>query len=668
MFRPERLTSVSVICLRKDTDNLLEALREFGEFHIDEAFDDDPSTSISKKIHNIEETIVDITDLIKLFSPQKTDIFNIFRVEKVAKTKITADNWQILAELVTQEVNKLKAQTQELTAFKNILLEKKAELSHLIEMLTVLSNMEVNLSVMKELHLINIAVASVPTKDLPDLEKALVDMPLIFHRCYLTKGTQFVCSAFPSKYRLDVEKALKTHHGELLSVPSNLPTDIEQALKEVKNQLNSNTRAEKEINIALSKLGQANKSKFISLLETAQNVQTLLLAKEKFLRSEYIATAKGFVSKRRLAMLHKSVVSKLEGRALVLENEVVAEADPPTLIRNNRFVKPFEEITKLYGLPHYDELDPTPLIAITFPLIFGLMFGDVGHGLVLLIGGLTVGFLIKKPSAIKNMCWILAACGIGAIFAGLLFGEFFGRELFHPLWFSPFSNVLSFLIFSLFVGVIQITSGLVLEMIDFALKRKLVDVLLTSVPKIAFYIGGVYLIATYQLNFGAWLAGPILFALVPFLVLVFGKTLVFRVASLSWRSVEIPQEKISLGERFFESSDLVARLMSNTMSYTRILALLMAHWSLILVTYVIVGLVGHASPLAMILGGVIVVGGNIFVIALEGLIVFIHTLRLHFYEWFSKFYQGTGTLFIPFKQQFERTDIVINENRKISES
>jgi V/A-type H+-transporting ATPase subunit I len=111
---------------------------------------------------------------------------------------------------------------------------------------------------------------------------------------------------------------------------------------------------------------------------------------------------------------------------------------------HNRFVRPFEEITKLYGIPHYNELDPTPLIAISFPILFGLMFGDVGHGLILLVGGLALGKLIKGNQSIKNVCWIMAACGVAAIAAGLLFGEFFGRSIFAPLWFSPFEDVFTF--------------------------------------------------------------------------------------------------------------------------------------------------------------------------------------------------------------------------------
>ena len=89
----------------------------------------------------------------------------------------------------------------------------------------------------------------------------------------------------------------------------------------------------------------------------------------------------------------------------------------------------------------------------------------------------------------------------------------------------------------------------------------------------------------------------------------------------------------------------------------------MAHWALILVTYTVAGLVGSASLLGLVLSGIIIVGGNMFVIALEGLIVFIHTLRLHFYEWFSKFYQGNGTEFKAFKQNFVYTEVVFKGER-----
>ena len=394
----------------------------------------------------------------------------------------------------------------------------------------------------------------------------------------------------------------------------------------------------------------------------------MLNAETKILQSGRLATVSGYVPTKKFQQLNQKVSGMLEGKVVVLQNGVAHEAKeeyPPTRILNSRFVKPFEELTKLYGLPKYDEIDPTPIMAITFPILFGLMFGDVGHGLVLLVGGLIAGLLIKTSPAIKNVCFIMAACGIGAIVAGFLFGEFFGTELpWGPLWFSPFhGGVFDFIVFTLFVGIIQIVSGIVLEMANFAVKHNYADALLTSVPKIAFYLGGVYIIATCQLDFALWLSGPILAAIIPFVILVIGKPTYLAVAKPKHHGAE-HAELDTVSGRLFEGGDLFTRLLSNTISYARILALLMAHWALMLVVYEIAGIIGTASIFALILSGLVIVGGNLFVLALEGLIVFIHTLRLHFYEWFSKFYAGSGVEFHPFKQSFIHTKLTLKRKEK----
>ncbi|MCW9097039.1 MAG: hypothetical protein OQJ93_06595, partial [Ignavibacteriaceae bacterium] len=382
-----------------------------------------------------------------------------------------------------------------------------------------------------------------------------------------------------------------------------------------------------------------------------------LNTKQKSLETKRLVKVTGYSPKKELEKLGKKIDAKLD-QALVIEKETTESQAPPTKIRNHSFIKPFETITKLYGVPHYGEIDPTPLIAITFPLLFGFMFGDAGHGLILLIVGLIAMKLLKKNEGIRSFSGILAACGIGAIFAGLLFGEFFGKHIFAPLWFDPFEDVTGFLIFSLVIGTIQIMSGFALELINFVLKGEIIDAVATALPKMLFYVGGIYLIVVYQLSFNRWLEGPILFPLLPFIFLIAGKPVITKILKMKGHQPKSSNMHESLIERVFESGDLVTRLLSNTMSYARILALLMAHWALLLVTYTISDMVFQMPTLGIVLGTIIIVGGNIFVLAFEGLIVFIHTLRLHFYEWFSKFYQGTGVVFDPFKQSYRYTKLV----------
>jgi V/A-type H+/Na+-transporting ATPase subunit I len=659
MFRPERMSSVSVICLARDVDKALEGLNQFGQFHVEEQTEA-TEADYGQAVLQVEEGAKSVNTLITQLKVEKASLTNIFRTETAEQTLLTSNNWESLGGEAYREISTLKSQVEALNQSLSTLEDQAEELEHTEDVLATLEALGADLEAMEDLRLSRIEIGSAPKKCLPEIEKSLARFPMILHHCFLSGSRQFMCTAFPSKYAAEVEKTLKTCNVELFQVPEGLPHNVTLALREVKGKLRENAAKRKELEASLKSLAKQNGRRLLSLREITQNVLALLVAKQKILRQGRLATIRGFVPKAQVAALRQNVAAALSGTVLVIENDLAPAADPPTRFRNSRFVKPFEEITKLYGLPHYYELDPTPIIAITFPLIFGLMFGDVGHGLLLLVGGLTLGALVKNQQGIKNFCHIFAACGVGAIIAGLLFGEFFGTQLFQPLWFSPFNHVLQFLIFSLFVGVVQIESGLFLEMANFWLRRDWADVLLTSVPKIAFYAGSVYLIAAYQLNFSAWFSGPILLPLVPFFVLVFGKV----VASKFWEFSAAPNESKegnSFAERLFESGDLVIRLLSNTVSYTRILALLMAHWALILVVYTVVGLIGTTSALGLVLGGVVVVSGNLFVLALEGLIVFIHSIRLHFYEWFNKFYQGTGTPFMPFQQKFKHTQIVLKE-------
>jgi V/A-type H+/Na+-transporting ATPase subunit I len=663
MLRPERMTSASILCVGRDVELVLEALSGFGEFHVEQTAETPSVSQFNQSIQQVEEALVEVNELTKQLTLQSSGFTDIFRFEQPTKVLVTSENWKTLQKTTIQQISSLRKEVEELNANVSSLKEKTEEFLHIKNMLTTMEKMGANLAAMEELKLIQIEIASVPNKNLPHLEAALTDFPVIIHRCYLTKEIDFICLAMPIKHRTDIERILKTHHSEIFQIPKELPHSVTLALDEVNNQIKQTLHLKEQVLSKLKNLGKEKHVALISLKETGENILALLQAERKILQSGRLASMRGFVPQKKFDALAKKISKDLNGKALVIANELIADADPPTMVSHNRFVKPFEEITKLYGLPHYDELDPTPIIAITFPLIFGLMFGDIGHGLLLLIGGVTLGTLIKKGQAIKNVCWILASCGVGSIIAGILFGEFFGIQVFAPLWFSPFDNVLMFLIFSLFVGVIQIVSGLVLEMVDFLFNHNVVDVVLTSVPKIAIYLGSVSLVALYQLDFGYWFSGPILLAIVPFTVLVFGKPLFSVAKRLTWNSIEIPSEQTSFGQRLFESGDLVTRLLSNTISYTRILALLMAHWALILVVYTVAGLIGSASILTIILSGIIIVAGNIFVLALEGLIVFIHTMRLHFYEWFSKFYMGTGTPFTPFKQKSEYTEVELTKNK-----
>jgi len=685
MFRPERMSETSIICVKQDVESVLQTLSSFGEFHIEPTEEASPTDYI-QNIQKAEESLANANELVKQLCHEETGLMDIFKSSQPTRIQVTAENWQSLLEPISQQVLTLKNEVDDINTSLANLQEKTAQLNRIKNMLNTIQEMKADLAAMEELKLIHVAYAKVPHKNFVGLQTALADFPLLIHRSYLTKDTDFVALAVPSKQGSDVEKILKQHHAESFAIPKDLPHDLAKALIEINNRLKENLDKEKAFSESLDKLSKENKDKLLSWKEIIENILTLLNAKQKILQSGRLATVKGFVPTKKVPALNEKVHEMLGEKAIVLAEKPVENQDPPTKLSNNRFVKPFEELTKLWGLPHYDELDPTPFMAISFPILFGLMFGDLGHGLILFAGGLAVYLLLKKNSGIKNMAWIITMCGLAAMVAGLLYGEIFGQPIHTvlgfggPIWFDPFnptSNIFQFLIFALAIGVSQIMLGIVLEMADFILAHKPSDAIFLSLPKIAFYAGSVFVICVYKLNIAAWFSGPVLIIIIPFILMVVAKPAYVAVGKIgkitTMGSVETQGEEElgaeahegAIGQSLFESGDLVIRLLSNSVSYSRILALLTAHWALLLVTYSLAALVGTGigGTAGLIVTAIIIVAGNIFVIALEGLIVFIHSLRLHFYEWFTKFYKGTGTEFHPFKQNNVYTDIALKEQQ-----
>jgi len=341
--------------------------------------------------------------------------------------------------------------------------------------------------------------------------------------------------------------------------------------------------------------------------------------------------------------------------------------DAPTIMKNNFFVRPFETITRMYGTPSYSEIDPTPFLAFTFPILFGLMFGDIGHGFVLMISGL-LGALIfrkKKGTDFFNFCWIIFYCGIGAVLVGFLYGEFFGMhdiEIFGTIFIhlepvtipvlnitlhNPLDNIMTVFKFAVLIGVIHINLGWFIQFLNYWKQSRKFLAITDSFIKILILTGGTILIFGFGFNIDNWLAPPypILLPLIPGILLIvlkpFGK--IFKISYLK-------EETVGglLGEGSMESFETVLSIVSNVASYIRLLALALAHISLMIAIQAMANLIQGESIVNMVIRIVGLVFGNMIVILLEGLLVFLNAIRLHFYEFFFKFYQGSGTEFIPF--------------------
>jgi V/A-type H+-transporting ATPase subunit I len=313
---------------------------------------------------------------------------------------------------------------------------------------------------------------------------------------------------------------------------------------------------------------------------------------------------------------------------------------PPTKLKNPKLFKPFEMFLQMYGLPAYDEVDPTSFVAITYSLIFGIMFGDVGQGLVLAIGGALL-YKLKK----MNLAAIVAMAGVFSTLFGFVYGSIFGFEdVLTPLWLSPMANVMTVLLTAVGFGVALIIIAMIINIINGIKAKEYGKVFFDTngIPGLVFYSAAVtcVLLASTGHTLPAAIVLVIFFG-IPLLLIFFKEPLTHWVE----KNPHIFPEKKGMFfvESFFELFEVLLSYVTNTISFLRVGAFALSHAAMMGVVMLLAGVKSGSPNIAVL------VIGNLFVAGMEGLIVAIQVLRLEYYEMFSRFYKGTGKEFKPYK-------------------
>ncbi|MHA1410299.1 MAG: V-type ATP synthase subunit I, partial [Candidatus Odinarchaeia archaeon] len=433
----------------------------------------------------------------------------------------------------------------------------------------------------------------------------------------------------------------------------------------------------------------------------------------------------GWVQASKIKEFEEQVLKTTNNNCIIKIDKPNRKDSPPILLKNPKLFKPLEILTVGFSVPNYREIDPTLLMSISFPVFFGIMFADIGHGIILLIPAL-LGFIVLKrgkPKITGMLGWwikaspLLLASAVLSIFFGLMFAEVLGFSVHAEPWyvavgqnevalwfrgalvavfqffdydggvkaltdptysgysplpgevwtnpvtmeheysgailFSPSHHPFILFALSIIIGVIQISIGLIMGIINKVRKGDYGSAIVDRAFWLWFLLGLVWLAFNRGVNFTQWFetfsffdASFWLFA-APLAALIFGKLLVHR----------------NLIEGFIGTFEVLVASISNTISYTRILALNQVHAGFSktfanLGTPLYPDYFGHLVPAAN--SGYFVFDPTLFyfmfmmlqiglIMFLEGLLTFINTLRLHWVEWFLKFYEGGGTLFKPFR-------------------
>jgi len=448
---------------------------------------------------------------------------------------------------------------------------------------------------------------------------------MIFHKRYSQQVHSFIFSVNVNEVRLPQEYMGKPFYEMFAGIETN---------KLQKSQ---------EITVIdekLSKLSTAWYQELVVLKKIFEDIGAELEEFNKFGHSEFTFVVMGWIPKKYLHRIKDTIKKAFGDTVIIRELDVSAEEmeKAPTFYDNPRWVKPFESIMQLVRPPKYREIDPTPLIAIFFPIFFGITVGDIGYGLVILAFALAVKKKLGTIEFVRNLADILTISAISTIIFGVIYGEIFGdfgemMGWLHPVHYlgvtwNRLEAILPMLIFALAIGVIHVFLGLIIGIIN-EITRKNKKHLSEKVGMLLALSGLITIIFLALEMIPAWMLYPtIIVIIIALLLIIYGAG--------------------AMGPLEIMSS------VGNILSYARLMAIGLAS---VILAFVANKLGEEIEILAV--GILIAVLLHMLNIVLAMFSPSIHSVRLHLVEFFSKFYQGGGIAYKPFKKEIKSG----NENK-----
>lgn len=453
---------------------------------------------------------------------------------------------------------------------------------------------------------------------------------------------------YPKQFKGETDNLLKSLNWNRLERPegiSGTPLEmigqIDERLNKLNNEIDSLTAA-----IEAEKKTNSNSiNRLYNILNLEERINEVT---EKAEIGNNIFAVDVWVQESELENVKKDI-SKVSKKYMLTQKtaeELGTQVVPPTKLKNNIFAKPFETIVKMYSLPAYNELDPTPFLAVTFCLAFGIMFGDIGQGLVYFL----LGLALKKK--IGDFAGIVMRLGATSIVFGFVYGSFFGLEKHELPWLpsliqgGPLSpdNIPMILVAGIVYGLFALTVSYIYGIVNSMINKNIEEGIFgkNGIFGYMFFMSFVLTIIALTGIINVPVSAPLIVLLISIVAIVMKEPLANLVMGHKPLFHESPGAYFT--ESIFEAIETILAALSNTVSFVRVGAFALNHAGLFMAFLVMSEMVENIFAKILIL-----VIGNILILTLEGVIVFIQGLRLQYYEMFSKYFKGEGVEFKPLK-------------------
>ena len=511
----------------------------------------------------------------------------------------------------------------------------REELRHAAQLLGALDqfkNLSIDLTLLqKKSALLDVRVGSLPYSDIRRFEEALSLAGYIAIPFFTSEEQVRMIIAGTIGHAEEIERVLQAAGWRTMDIPAEFHGRPDEVRQELSGRLARMTQEQEQENSRRRMEGADEKlhERLIGGTDVlARAAPFAELARLMRGRGDLV-TVCGWIPSRKLSPLKTTLEAGFGDRFVLRARDPRSDERQhvPSVIAHPRWLQPFATLVLNYGVPRYGEIDPTVLFTLTFILMFGMMFGDVGQGAVVILAGV----LLRRR--LGQYATLAIAVGLSSTAFGLLFGSVFGFEHIIPaLWMSPLSDPMRMLAVALIWGIGFILLATLLTIRNRIVDGRMLDALLDShgVAGLLLYAG---------LLIGAWrYAATGRAAIVPLLAIGAALSAIF---AHSWRR----SQGAAGGEKaliaLMDAYELIMAYVSNTLSFLRLAAFSLNHVALFIAIFTVANMMQTAGY------WVTVVLGNLFILALEGAIVGIQTLRLEYYEGFSRFFSGDGRAFRP---------------------
>lgn len=616
-------------------------------------------TYLSKYEIHLENALSELTEVANLspfleINPYKEALSTIdsFYEQLEDPSQISPEPMDI--EKAIKTVRAVQDGFRRLEEEKSRLQSEHAEILDPLKIIRPFKNLNFDISEILNFKYIHYRFGRIEKQYLQKFEKYIYDnLDTLFIKCgedeMYVYGVYFV----PEHQAHKVHAVYSSMHFERIFIPNEYHGTAAEAFEKLDTRHREIHKALDANKEASRKFLQDNSTKIVSAkaaldaCSSSFDIRKLAACTPGDTNTFYILC--GWMTEKDALAFQKDIQNDEKIFCLMEDQKAPATQKPPTKLRNPKLFKPFEMYVKMYGLPAYNEMDPTWFVAITYSFIFGAMFGDVGQGLVLFLGGL---FLYKTKK--MDLAGIISCAGVFSVFFGFMYGSFFGFEdVLKAIWLKPMNQMMDVPLVGRLNAVFVIAIGFGMFIILICMVFNIINSIRRGDTEKTWFdsnaVAGLVFYGSIVLTIGLFISGKKLPA-AAILVIMFGVPLLLMFLKepltnlVEKKSKILPEQKgMFFVQSFFELFEVLLSYLSNTLSFLRIGAFAVSHAAMMEVVLMLAGATNGGSP-----NWIVVVLGNIFVCAMEGLIVGIQVLRLEYYEIFSRFYAGNGREFKPF--------------------